>query len=161
MDGIEYIFGTGDGHVDTWATPADIDVNGDGLLDAVALDFDGDGLFDDALWDTDGDGVADTVAVDFRAGGGAGWYTDPDADGTWSDYRAGGAEPVEAAAPELPTAPVVVAEPVPTLVVDTDGDGILDTGLTDRDGDGRLDTASPASIRLRAGDWWEWDVTLR
>ena len=58
-------------------------------------------------------------------------------------------------------APIVVADPAPGILVDTDGDGILDTGLTDSDGDGVLDTANAAGIRLRAGDWWEWGVTQR
>ncbi len=206
LGGIEYIFGTGDGLVTHWSTPADLDLDGDGVLDAVVLDFDGDGLIDDALWDSDGDGAADIMVlnfwtVDFGEGGdlpgrsqgpsaagvvqgstaaqgytAAQWYTDPDGDGTWSGYRQGGPDqaapvdsvdvvtpacPTEPGPEPRPTPPVVVAEPAPAVLVDSDGDGVLDTGLTDTDGDGLLDTASAATVRLRAGDWWEWGVTQR
>ena len=64
MDGLEYFFGTGDGTLSTWHSPADLDLDHDGTLDAVALDFDGDGLRDDAMWDTDADGVADRAMLD-------------------------------------------------------------------------------------------------
>ncbi len=165
MDGIEYSFGVGDGQVDTWLTPAGLDLDGDGVLDAVALDFDGDGLIDDAMWDSDGDGVADTTVIDVTeldadGGGFANWYTDPVGDGTWSGYRVGGLEVApampEAASAGSVTAPVVVAEPAPAVLVDTNRDGILDTSLTDTDGDGLLDTTTAASVRQLAGDLSQW-----
>ena len=56
----------------------DIDVDGDGLLDAVGLDVDGDGSVDDALADLDGDGVADHAVLD-----GLNYFTD-DGSGTWA-----------------------------------------------------------------------------
>lgn len=143
MDGIEYIFCSGDGLTETWVTPADLDLDSDGVLDAVALDFDGDGLRDDALWDRDGDGYADVVIVN----GGTDWYTDPAGDGTWSGYREDGSA--------FAGGPTVVADPAPGILVDTDADGILDTALTDTDGDGLLDSATARA------DWSGWAAPPR
>jgi hypothetical protein len=56
---MEYCLGAGDGTATVWDRGPDIDLDGDGRLDAVSLDFDGDGLADDALADLDGDGIAD------------------------------------------------------------------------------------------------------
>lgn len=193
MDGIEYIFGSGDGAYETWTTPADLDLDADGVLDAVVLDFDGDGLRDDALWDSDLDGVADMVAVDLEPSAAAGdplvgdplagdtpavdgrtqWHTDPAGDGTWSGYQVAEQIPAPEPVPRQPGptepgtpairagSPTVVADPAPGVLVDANGDGILDTALSDADGDGLLDTASPADVRLRAGDWSAWGVTRR
>lgn len=172
MEGIEYIFGLGDGEVETWVTPAGLDLDGDGVLDAVALDFDGDGLFDDALWDCDGDGAADRAVLDVGPGrsgpegrlhDGSEWYADPGGDGTWSEYRIGGLDLPADPEPVAPQAasPVVVADPKPTIVVDTDGDGLLDTGLTDSDGDGLLDTVSAAGASPYADGWWGWAARPR
>lgn len=168
---IEYGFGTGDGHVSVWHSPADLDISGDGVLDAVLLDFDGDGLVDDAMWDSDGDGIADTVLLGIYGDDPVRGFVDGAGDGTWAHEvdppdgpdtgSAGGVEigtPViesgPAAAPgDCPAvgpaadaggaAPVVVAAPDGggMLWVDTDGDGLLDTRLSDTTGDGLLDTA--------------------
>jgi hypothetical protein len=40
-----------------------LDLDGDGRLDAVGLDLDGDGINDDALADFDGDGMADHAGL--------------------------------------------------------------------------------------------------
>lgn len=168
---IEYGFGTGDGLVSVWHSPADLDVSGDGVLDAVLLDFDGDGLVDDAMWDSDGDGIADTVLLGIYGDDPLRGFVDGAGDGTWAqevdppDGRGRGsagdeevgapviesgpaAEPGDcpAAGPEADVggaAPVVVAAPDGggMLWVDTDGDGLLDTRLSDTTGDGLLDTA--------------------
>ena len=54
---MEYCLGDADGSATMWTADPNIDVDGDGTLDAVGLDFDGDGLVDDAVADTDGDGL--------------------------------------------------------------------------------------------------------
>jgi hypothetical protein len=47
----------------------DVDIDGDGVSDIVAVDSTGDGKFDTFGVDTDGDGVADMVAVDSTGDG--------------------------------------------------------------------------------------------
>ena len=83
MDGLEYWFGTGDGATTTWTSPADLDIDADGGLDAVRLDFDGDGLVDDAMWDSDGDGSADHAVLDVGAPE-ARYFVDPTRNGLWA-----------------------------------------------------------------------------
>ncbi|WP_040525185.1 hypothetical protein [Gordonia effusa] len=113
---IDYFFGTGDGSVSHWHSPADADLDHDGRNDAVRLDFDGDGRADDAMWDSDGDGVADIAALD------------RDDDGTPdSFYRDSGRGLWD------------VAAFARRLYLDIDGDGRDDCVLTDRDGDGVAD----------------------
>ena len=63
---MEYCLSAGDGAATMWDRGPDLDLNGDGRLDAVSLDFDGDGLADDALADLDGDGIADHAVLDVR-----------------------------------------------------------------------------------------------
>lgn len=121
---IEYGFGIGDGHRTVWSSPADLDLSGDGIFDAVALDFTGDGLIVDAMWDSDGDGVADTVRLNVVGDGPEQWYTDEAADGTWStridpDDHGAWNRP-DAAADTDPGCPAAaphdpVAEPAPAL----------------------------------------------
>ena len=60
---MEYCLG-GDGAAAIWDRPLDLDVDGDGHLDAIGLDLDGDGIRDDALADFDGDGLADHAVLD-------------------------------------------------------------------------------------------------
>src|SRR5882757_5944623 len=55
---MEYCMGADDDTAAIWNRPPDLDLDGDGRLDAIGLDFDGDGMRDDALADFDGDGVA-------------------------------------------------------------------------------------------------------
>ena len=78
---MEYCLGDGDGSATMWTAQPDIDVDGDGALDAVGLDFDGDGLLDDAMADLDGDGFADHLVRDHAAA--AVYFTD-DGTGTWA-----------------------------------------------------------------------------
>ena len=131
METIEYFFGTGEGEPTSWHSPADLDLDSDGHLDAVALDFDGDGLIDDAMWDSDGDGVADRSVLDL------------DDDGTPEAVFADGGRGLW----EKPMpADLSPAEPGPAtgrLDVDHDGDGRPDEVLEDLDGDGFADRASP------------------
>ena len=46
---MDYCLGDPDGSATMWTAQPDVDVNGDGVFDAVGLDFDGDGALDDAL----------------------------------------------------------------------------------------------------------------
>lgn len=120
---IEYGFGTGDGELSTWRSPADLDLSGDGLLDAVSLDFDGDGFTDDAMWDSDGDGVADRSALDLDDDGRPESVFTDGGRGLW----------------ERPVEPAPPLERPRESALDTDGDGSDDTVLIDSDGDGYAD----------------------
>lgn len=122
---IEYLFGTGDGALTHWSSQADLDLNGDGTLDAVSLDFDGDGIVDDAMWDSNGDGIADLAALDL------------DDDGTAeSTFRDGGRGAWEIAAGKIAAGETTPAQ----SMLDTDGDGVDDLVLIDSDGDGYADS---------------------
>ena len=166
---MDYCLDTGDGTASIWTSAPDLDLDGDGELDAVRMDFDGDGLFDDALGDRDGDGWADHAALGLGTGGldpgdGTGvLYTD-DGTGTWA--VAGGV----AARPPRWFGLDGVEHPGEGATADVDGDGrreeLLDvdrdgladralaaeddgparTGYVDTDGDGRWD------LLLRDGD---------
>src|SRR5581483_8705824 len=81
---MEYCLGPGDGTATMWDRGADLDLDGDGRLDAVSLDFDGDGLADDALADLDGDGIADHAVLDLDNDGTAESYFTDDGSGTWA-----------------------------------------------------------------------------
>ncbi|MCF8603714.1 hypothetical protein L5I01_10135 [Gordonia sp. HY442] len=135
MDGvIEYVFGAGDGETSAWRSVADLDLNADGVFDAVSLDFDGDGLADDAMVDTDADGVADLSALDL------------DDDGLPETFFADGGSGLWERAADRPSGPPL--SPAPTApgesVLDTDADGTDDTVLIDTDGDGYADAHRPA-----------------
>lgn len=158
---ITYAFGTGDGEVTGWASPADFDTDGDGALDAVRLDFDGDGLIDDAMWDSDGDGAADTVRLDTTAEADSAerWFVDESGDGTWAGEIpvVGGAAPAAGtvrapdAAPAAPEEAAGIAAQEDTAVTSDAADpagtaavAVDDAGrpglLIDEDGDGAPDT---------------------
>src|SRR5512139_1506085 len=79
---MDYCLADGDGSATIWTAPPDVDVSGDGALDAVGLDFDGDGLVDDAMADLDADDVADHLVRDHAADDAA-YFTD-DGTGTWA-----------------------------------------------------------------------------
>ncbi len=72
-----------DGSAEIWHRDLDLDLDGDGRLDAFGLDFDGDGLHDDAFVDLDGDGVADHVVLDLDNDGTPEAYFTDDGSGTW------------------------------------------------------------------------------
>ena len=124
---MEYSFGTGVGVPAVWHSPADVDLDGDGVPDAVALDFDGDGRVDDVMWDSDGNGVADTVVLDLDDDGhGEHYYGDPSRLGTWN-------------APAH--APRAVPEGATLRWVDRDGHHRSAPATRDRDGDGPTEAA--------------------
>jgi hypothetical protein len=49
--------------------PFNLDVNGDGVTDAIGTDLDGDGVVDHLSIDSDGDGVVDTIQYDYDGDG--------------------------------------------------------------------------------------------
>ncbi|WP_345493977.1 hypothetical protein [Nocardia callitridis] len=90
MNDIEYVFGTGDGHVHTWTGAADLELATPGIADALQLDFDGDGSADDALWDSGGTGIANVAALDLDDDGVLDhFFTDPSGLGTWDHQITG------------------------------------------------------------------------
>jgi hypothetical protein len=160
---MEYCLSAGDGAATMWDRGPDLDLDGDGRLDAVGLDFDGDGLADDALADLDGDGIAEHAVLDVGdvSVTGERYFTD-DGTGTWAiaadrpprpptGLRWFGLDGVEHTGKPL-------AEFGPDLgtdgrdevrLLDSDGNGLADraiisgaggvTGYVDTDGDGRWD----------------------
>ncbi|MFT4042463.1 MAG: FG-GAP-like repeat-containing protein [Gordonia sp. (in: high G+C Gram-positive bacteria)] len=168
---IDYLFGTGEGELTRWSSPADLDVDHDGTYDAVRLDFDGDQRVDDALWDLDGDGQADVAVLDV-AGRDGGALDHDEADETAHFYRDSGrglwdvaVEPATLPLGHTNAVPAPLPSPAPPaperaealdldgdgrndavisgrrLRIDTDGDGTADIELVDTDGDGRADVS--------------------
>jgi hypothetical protein len=157
---MEYCLSAGDGAAAMWDRGPDLDLDGDGRLDAVGLDFDGDGLTDDALADLDGDGIADHAVLDV-GGSGERYFTD-DGTGIWAiaaehpprqptGLRWFGLDGEEHTGKSLAEfAPDFGAEGRDELrLLDSDGNGLADraitaaadgvTGYVDTDGDGRWD----------------------
>lgn len=157
---MDYCLGDGDGSATIWSATPDVDVDGDGVFEAVGLDFDGDGMLDDAMADLDDDGIAERLVRDHAdaathfADDGTGTWTlsverglrwfgldeveqfggptvDLDADGHVDDRL------VDADADGLADR-VLAGE---NAYVDADADGKWDIKLTDSDGDGRADSA--------------------
>ncbi|MEQ0587880.1 hypothetical protein ABLN85_20265, partial [Mycobacterium tuberculosis] len=125
---MEYCIAGDDGSAGIWNRPFDVDLDGDGRLDAIGLDLDGDGLRDDALADFDGDDVADHAVFDVDNDGTPESYFIDDGSGTWAvavdrggQLRWYGLDGVEHTGGPL---------------VDFDGFGGLDDRLLDTDGDG-------------------------
>ena len=156
---MEYCLSAGDGAATMWDRGPDLDLNGDGRLDAVGLDFDGDGLADDALADLDGDGIADHAVLDVDATTER-YFTD-DGTGTWSvatDPPARAARPSSelrwfgldgAEHTGKPLSDFGAEDRAEVRLLDSDGNGLADraitsgengvTGYVDTDGDGRWD----------------------
>lgn len=123
---MEYCIAGDDGSAGIWNRPFDVDLDGDGRLDAIGLDLDGDGLRDDALADFDGDDVADHAVFDVDNDGTPESYFIDDGSGTWAvavdrggQLRWYGLDGVEHTGGPL---------------VDFDGFGGLDDRLLDTDG---------------------------
>jgi hypothetical protein len=156
---MEYCLSAGDGAANMWERGPDLDLDGDGRLDAVGLDFDGDGLADDALADLDGDGIADHAVLDVGdvSGTGERYFTD-DGTGTWAiaaerpprqatGLRWFGLDGVEHTG--KPLAEFGAEGRYEVGLLDSDGNGLADraitagaggvTGYVDTDGDGRWD----------------------
>lgn len=170
---MEYCLGADDGAAIMNNGHPDLDLDGDGRLDAVRLDFDGDGLPDDALADFDGDGIADHAVLDLDDDGLAESYFTDDGSGTWAvaverggPLRWFGLDGVEHTGGPLidfdgagdghdrlldtdgdglADRVLVAGKHGVTGYVDTDGDGRWDIRLTDLDGDGLADDAAPIS----------------
>ncbi len=166
---MEYCLGTGDGAAAIWDGEPDLDVDGDGRLDAIALDFDGDGMRDDALADLDGDGLADHAVLDLDNDGTLETYFTDDGSGTWTmamdrgglrwfgldgvehtggplvDFDGDGQvndRLVDFNGDGLADHAICADEAGATGYVDTDGDGRWNVKLTDSDGDGTADAAA-------------------
>jgi hypothetical protein len=129
--------GDGDGTATIWDRAPDIDLDGDGRLDAVGLDFDGDGLADDALADLDGDGIADHAVLDLDNDGIAESYFTDDGSGTWAVASNPPAGPPQAR--QLRWLGLDGVEHTGGPLVDFDGDGRADDRLFDGDGNGLAD----------------------
>ena len=167
---MEYCLGSDDGAATMWTGQPDLDLDGDGRLDAIGLDFDGDGMRDDALADLDGDGLADHAVLDLDNDGTAETYFTDDGSGTWTvsvdrggQLRWFGLDGVEHTGGSLvdfdgdgqvddrlldtdgnglADRAICVGEAGATGYIDTDGDGRWNVKLTDSDGDGNADAAS-------------------
>ena len=156
---MEYCLSAGDGAAAMWDRGPDLDLDGDGRLDAVGLDLDGDGRSDDALADLDGDGIAEHAVLDVGDVGGTGerYFTD-DGTGTWAiaaerpprqptGLRWFGLDGVEHTGKPLSDFGTEGLDEV--RLSDSDGNGLADraitagadgvTGYVDTDGDGRWD----------------------
>jgi hypothetical protein len=161
---MEYCLSAGDGAATMWERGPDLDLNGDGRLDAVSLDFDGDGLADDALADLDGDGIADHAVLDVDNDGTPESYFTDDGSGTWSVAAEPPGRPPRSGHPASalrwfgldgvdhtggPLADFGADGGAPVRLIDSDGNGLADraitsgddgvTGYVDTDGDGRWD----------------------
>ncbi len=130
---MEYCLSAGDGAATIWNGQLDLDLDGDGRLDAVGLDFDGDGLHDDALADLDGDGIADHAVLDLDDDGTAESYFTDDGSGTWAVAVDNGGR--------LRWFSLDDVEHTGGPLVDFDGDGQADDQLLDTNGDGLADRA--------------------
>ncbi len=166
---MDYCLDVGDGSAAMWTGHVGVDLDGDGVFDAVRSDFDGDGLFDDVMGDADADGIGDYVMIDLDDDGvPEARYTD-DGSGSWA-VSAGAGRPLRwlgldgaehsgsgdfdgdgLADRFLDVNRDGLADRAllsgsdgtfRTGYVDTDGDGRWDVMLSDSDGDGAADSAS-------------------
>ncbi len=167
---MEYCLGGDDGTATIWDRAPDLDLDGDGRLDAVGLDFDGDGLADDALADLDGDGIADHAVLDLDNDGVAESYFTDDGSGTWSVASDPATRPPRpgqpaAAVGQLRWLGLDGVEHTGGPLVDFDGDGRADDRLFDSDGNGQADRAISAGDNGVTGyvdtdGDGRWDVKL-
>ncbi|OYV23658.1 MAG: pullulanase, partial [Mycobacterium sp. 20-66-4] len=81
---MDYCLAGDDGTAAIWHGQPNLDLDGDGRLDAFGLDFDGDGIRDDALADFDGDGTADHAVLDLDNDGTPEAFFTDDGSGTWA-----------------------------------------------------------------------------
>ncbi len=167
---MDYCLSGDDGAAAMWHGQPDLDLDGDGRLDAVGLDFDGDGMHDDALADLDGDGFADHAVLDLDNDGTPEIYFTDDGSGTWAvaadrggplrwlgldgvehtggplvDFDGHGRADdrlLDTDGDEVADRVLCADEAGVTGYVDTDGDGKWNVRLTDSDGDGLADGAS-------------------
>ena len=92
----------------------EVDLDGDGDVDAIGVDMDGDGNIDTLAVDCNNDGVFDSLAVDTNGDGSIDQIAyDTNGDGAFDEIE-----------------------------MDTDGDGVIDTAGVDTDGDGVIDTVT-------------------
>jgi hypothetical protein len=149
---MDYCLAGDDGTAAMWNGRPDLDLDGDGRLDAVSLDFDGDGMRDDALADFDGDQIADHAVLDLDNDGAPESYFTDDGSGTWAVAvdRGGQLRWYSLDGVEHTGGPLVDFDGHGRLddrLLDTDGNGVADrvlcfgengaTGYVDTDGDGR------------------------
>lgn len=154
---MDYCVAGDDGAADIWNRPPDLDLDGDGRLDAIGLDFDGDGMRDDALADFDGDGMADHAVLDLDDDGTPESYFTDDGSGTWAvavdrggQLRWYGLDGIEhTGGPLVDFDGIDIHGAAEDRLLDTDGNGVADrvlcpgengvTGYVDTDGDGHWD----------------------
>jgi hypothetical protein len=128
---VDYCLAGDDGAAAMWNGQPDLDLDGDGRLDAVSLDFDGDGMRDDALADFDGDGLADHAVLDLNNDGTPEAFFTDDGTGTWAVAVDRGGQ--------LRWFTLDGVEHTGGPLVDFDGEGRLDDRLFDADGNGVAD----------------------
>jgi hypothetical protein len=128
---VDYCLAGDDGTAAMWNGQPDLDLDGDGQLDAISLDFDGDGMRDDALADFDGDGLADHAVLDLNNDGTPEAFFTDDGTGTWAVAVDRGGQ--------LRWFGLDGVEHTGGPMVDFDGHGRLDDRLFDTDGDGVAD----------------------
>jgi hypothetical protein len=167
---VDYCLAGDDGTAAMWHGRPDLDLDGDGRLDAIGLDFDGDGMQDDALADFDGDGIADHAVLDLDNDGTPESSFTDDGSGTWAvavdrgeQLRWFGLDGTEHTGGPLvdfddhgrrddrlldtdhngiADRVLCTGENGVTGYVDTDGDGRWNVRVTDSNGDGLADGAS-------------------
>ncbi|EHI11350.1 hypothetical protein [Mycolicibacterium thermoresistibile] len=127
---MDFCLGAEDGSATIYTADPTLDLDDDGLLDAVGLDFDGDGRLDDALADLDGDGLADHAVLDLDDDDVPETAFTDDGTGSWALGVAGA--PMRWLGPDG-------VEHTGGPLVDFDGDGEIDDRLLDLDGDGSAD----------------------
>lgn len=150
---MDYCLAGGDGTAAIWSGPADLDLDGDGLLDDVMGDADGDGLGDYAALDLDDDGEPEARFTDDGTGtwsvsgaprGPLRWFGLDGAEHTGAgDVDADGAADrfYDVNRDGLADRAISSDGPATTGYVDTDADGRWDATLVDDDGDGLADGA--------------------